>query len=274
MADSEKRFPPSEIKLRRLRGEGIFPRTALAATFGAAAGGSAAFVAAVSKYGESSRTFFAESAAGKVGGSLGRFLSLFSGGALLIAGIIAAAVLLSQLVQTRFYLNFASMFPRRAASVSTSARLRSLAGSLVCCVMVFLLAWWFLVDAASYYRETFLPLVFERKFRGAAPINLSEMKNNLESALRLLLAVEIELFRARIGMLAETLIGVLLFAAIIARVIVGIRFQQEHGMTREELEVELKEGEVSQQLREAQRSRAVEAQSTHKLRSDSEPDNS
>lgn len=266
MPDLEKRFAPTETKIRRLRAAGIFPYSLLVTSFAAVAGGSLAFVITANQSGEVIRGYFVRSFSIDPGrsphSSISQFFSLFAGLGLSILAPIAILVLLFGLLQNRFYFGFSNLFRPGRSRISRpdlSRRLQFFLGNLACAAAVLFIAWWFLVDASRYFSDTFLPLIVERKFRGAAPMSLAEMKSNFEAALRLLLAVEIEIFRARLGILIETLLGFMLISGVIARVASGIVFQREHGMTREELEAELREGEVSQQLRGAQRARSQEA---------------
>lgn len=263
MSETEKRFAPTDYKLRRLRLEGKFPHSRSVIVFAGTAGMCAAFISVAAGYGEPVRRLFADSFAGRTGGShaggLREFFDLVSGGGLRIGVLVAGAVIIAGVLQNRFYLGFSRLFrPARTERPALGQRLRSYGAALILALIVSLIAWWFLLDAHRYYIDTFLPLVIERKYRGSVPMNLFEVRSNLEAAMRLLLAVEIELLRARLGMLIQTVLGVLLFSAIIGRVLAGVEFHRQHGMTREELESELQEGEVSQQMRDAQRSRSLE----------------
>lgn len=275
MADSEKRFPPSDTKLRRLRADGVFPRSSTVLALGSLTGGAAAIALILSNYGGAVRALFAGSIKGRVASAsdLSEFYGIFSGAGLLLTSVVAISVLVSGLLQNKFYLGFGRVFrPTPRLKTNSAGRLRAYFGGLCLALGVALISWWFITDATTYLNQTFLPLVIERKFRGASPLTLAELKVNFEAAMRLLLAVEVEVLRSRLSLLSETLLGALLFCAIIARIAVGIEFQREHGMTREELESEMLEGEVSPQLRDAQRQRSVE--NTEKLQVTGEPDNS
>ena len=265
MADPEKRFAPTETKIRRLRAAGVFPNSLLVTSFAAVAGGSLAFILIANRSGEVIRGLFVKTfSAGRSPNpqlEVSEFFSTFVSLGTTIIAPIAVLVLLIGLLQNRFYFGFSNLFQPgriRNSRPDLRRRLQYFIGNLSCAAAVCFVAWWFIVDASRYFTETFLPLIIERKFRGAAPMSFAEMKSNFEAALRLLLAVEIELFRARLGILIETLLAFMLVSGVIARVAAGIVFQREHGMTREELEGELREGEVSHQLRSAQRSRSQE----------------
>ena len=232
MSSGEKRFPPSELKLERLRSSGIVPRCPHVITAGV--------VIALPLVLSSSLEIFlpditdlstkAFSSDTFVRADLLNFFWLLFYSSVVAIGVVAAVVLLVGGIQNRFLFAWSALsvdFTRLFSLGGGSARNRlfSLLGKVTLVVI------W-----------VFVATVVLRYCLGAQRLQVLEFAE--QSVTDALSGVKNTFF-----VLAGSLILVSFFVAIVSRILAVWSFRKDHFMTRQELEAEYREAEGNPQRR-------------------------
>ena len=265
MSDGEKRYQPSDLKLERLRRDGVMPFSMDVLTFAAILGffiGCAALFNSLSseiiarcRDAWEAGGFAAESAVSTGAGIVTALRGvLFLTSAVLLPVFIL--VLLSGTLQTRFFFGFSALRPQWSAlfqlhrlSLAEMGRRFGLAILSLCKVSLWLGL------AVLAFLSLFLPIFPEGlpASRRASGV-ISQQVTGSSPAF----AGELVRYKEQLVVLAAAALGAAFFIGVLSRIASVLYFQYQHRMSRAELEAEYRESEPAPEVRDAQREFGLE----------------
>jgi len=249
MASEFKPFPPSEHKLKKLRDQGVVPKSKTLAIFASFAGAAFAFLFlqnSFTAFGEQIESFW-RNGFESPGEQLRAVRALLLRISWLFLAPVFACALLVGLIQTRFLvapglIRFAPerLLPRAGQA---AAHLKRAGGTFLLALLwigvMYLLGRGLLDSVHSAQTEPLTP------FRSFGAARQSSGPWSLDPASLSFLAWA----RHNITIVFLSSLGFAFAAGALSRFVAGVSFRAEHGMSREEVEAENRELELSPDLR-------------------------
>lgn len=242
MADGAKRFPASDIKLQKLRRKGQIPFSLEIQSFGVliALACIAAFLF------DSTASSLKQNLIGKLDGSaasvpsaenVSAALSIYFETALLLLGLIFIVLIVLGIAQTRGLFSIEALKPNLGRFFSWAANLTSSFENLLARSVIYA------IKAAAVLSLCFLLGKYSlANWLGEEGLSIEAYESLLTS------------FNSLFFLVLSALISFALVVAVVSRFIVVLEFKNRHKMTREEVEAEYKETELSSDIRAAQKS--------------------
>jgi len=263
MSESSKIFPPSDLKLERLRREGVVPYSQEFNTAAFFIGISAAIFVFVYLSWEPIWKFFNTSFAAsqlgrdELGDSMRDAVQLVLSKTALVLVLTSLIVLLCGLYQTKFLLRFQLLAPSFARVFDFSRVVKSLSfGHLGKAVVGLTKGILWVSLAAICIRQMVVTLIhiFPEQIVVALRQIVQASSNKAASNSQFIKVYIAKAFEVLSGVLIWALVFLLLLG-VLSRIIVMVSYFRRHQMTRAEVDAEAKEMDVSPQIHQERRER-------------------